>query len=128
MLGACSEDAVPLDRRDADELAGLDGAHVGRGHQEKASVVGEFDRFRFALGGLDVDRSVLRGGQRAADMRLREGWRGKHNTNKNRCGRNRYPKSSRQEHLISLPLPLGRQGMPTPTIRASNYGDLIWSL
>src|SRR5450631_477566 len=36
-------------------------------------------------------------------MRLREGWRGKQHTNKNRCGRNRYPKSSRHEHLISLP-------------------------
>src|SRR4029077_1676851 len=84
-------------------LADLDGPHVGRGHQEKVRVVGEFNRFRSALGGLDADRSVLRGGQRAADMRLREGWRGKQHTNKNRCGCNRYPRSSRHEHLISLP-------------------------
>src|SRR3984893_16607697 len=109
--------AVLLERRDADELARLDGAYVGLRHQEKASVVGEFDRYSFALGGLNADRSVLRGGQRAADMRLREGWRGKQHTNKNRCGCNRYPKSSRHDHLISLPLALGRQGMPTPTIR-----------
>jgi hypothetical protein len=57
-----------------------DGAHVGRGHQERACVVGEFDRFCSGLSGLDADRSVLRGGQRAADMRLREGWRGKQYT------------------------------------------------
>src|ERR1700738_5428513 len=114
---ACDALATLLDRRDADELAGLDGSHVGLGHQEKASVDGEFDRFRSALGGLNADRSVLRGGQRAADMRLREGRRGKQHTNKNRCGCNRYPKSSRHDHLISLPLALGSQGMPTPTIR-----------
>jgi hypothetical protein len=57
---ACDALAVLLDRRNADELAGLDGAHVSRGHQEKAYVVGQFDGFRSALGGLDADRSVLR--------------------------------------------------------------------
>src|ERR1700730_18019481 len=106
---ACDALAVLLERRDADELARLDAPHLGLRHQEKASVVGEFDRYSFGLGGLNADRSVLRGGQRAADMRLREGWRGKQHTNKNRCGCNRYPKSSRHEHLISLPL-VGGQG------------------
>src|SRR6516165_4162588 len=113
---ACDALAVLLERRDADELANLDGAHVGLRHQEKASVVGEFDRYSFALGGLNADRSVLRGSQRATDMRLRQSWRGKQSTNENRCGCNWYPKSSRHKHLISLPLALGRQGMPTPTI------------
>jgi hypothetical protein len=50
-------------------------------------------------------------------MRLREGWRGKQHTNKNRCGCNRYPKISKHEHLILLPLALGRQGMPNSAIR-----------
>jgi hypothetical protein len=40
---ACDALAALLDRCNADELAGLDGAHVGLGHQEKASVVGKFD-------------------------------------------------------------------------------------
>src|SRR5450631_924178 len=60
---ACDALAVLLERRDADELARLDGAHLGLRHQEKASVVGEFERYSFALGGLNADRSVLRGGQ-----------------------------------------------------------------
>src|SRR5450755_5163038 len=114
MILSCDALAVLLERRDADELARLDGAHLGLRHQKKASVVGEFDRYSFTLGGLNADRSVLHGGQRAADMRLREGWRGKQHTNKNRCGCNRHPKNSRHRHLTSLPLAYGRQATPYP--------------